>query len=112
MLENKAIPRPSEYEKLEIKEFILDANLSLITNSFITVSLFATLIYYMTVKIYINNQIESMEFFITSAFYVGLLAYLFIGYLNIRSQKRLISNLETIFEDTKEYKADDLNPTT
>jgi len=89
-------------ERLEIKEFILDANLYLISNSLQTVSTIGLFLYFMTCVVYYQGSIDLMLFLSSSFVFMVMLLVALLGFKSIRLQKEYISRLESVFEDEKD----------
>jgi|GEM_PF-2151335 len=85
-------------ERLEIKEFILDANLYLISNIFYTVTLIVAFLYITIFISYSNNVFEIHTFIVISIIFIPLLLFALLGHRNIIKQKKYISRLESVFE--------------
>ena len=86
-------------ERLEIREFILDANLYLISNSFLMVSYIAGYFYMIICYCYYQGFIPLEIFISMTALFIGMLFFIAMGYKSISSQKRYISRLDEIFKE-------------
>ena len=86
-------------ERLEIKEFLLDANLFLISNAFYIVVLLSSFLYYTLYLYFLQGTIETFIFIATSILFAIMLLFAGITYRSILTQKRYIRQLETIFEE-------------
>ena len=87
-------------EKLEIKEFILDSNLYLISNSLMMVMCLGGFFYYCICLFYYAGKIDILLFFPTT---VVFLTFMFFGILGIKSialQKKYIERLSELYEET------------
>lgn len=89
-------------ERLEIKEFILDANLHLISNSLQIVSTIALFFYFIVYIVFYQGNIDLLLFLSSSFVFVVMLSVVLLGFKSIRLQKEYISRLESVFEDKKE----------
>lgn len=89
-------------ERLEIKEFILDANLHLISNSLQIVSTIALFFYFMICIVFYQGNVDLVLFLLSSFVFVVMLSVVLLGFKSIRLQKVYISRLESVFKDKKE----------
>ena len=102
---SKDISPKTPQERLEIKEFILDANLFLISSSLTIVVIMGTFLYYMLYQFFSNKILPEMlniAFITSSVFYIIMMIFVGMGFREIRKQKRYISRQDTIFSDDKE----------
>ena len=102
---SKDISPKTPQERLEIKEFILDANLFLISSSLTIVIMMGTFLYYMLYQFFSNKilpEILNIAFITSSIFYIIMMIFVGMGFREIRKQKRYISRQDTIFSDDKE----------
>ncbi len=105
LIVNKDISPKTPQERLEIREFILDANLYLIANSLTIVIMMGTFLYYMLYQFFSNKILPEMlniTFITSSVFYIIMMIFVGMGFREIRKQKRYISRLDTIFSDDEE----------
>ena len=86
-------------ERLEIKEFILDANLHLISNSLQIVSAIGFFFYFIVCIVFYQENIDSVLFLSSSFVFIVMLSVTTIGLRSIRIQKEYITRLDTVFED-------------
>jgi hypothetical protein len=89
-------------ERLEIKEFILDANLYLISNSLQIVSTIGFFFYFIIFTLLYQGSINLVLFLSSSFVFIVMLLVALLGFKSIRLQKEYISRLESVFEDKKE----------
>jgi hypothetical protein len=86
-------------ERLEIKEFILDANLHLISNSLQIISTIGLFLYFIVYIVYYQRSIDLVLFLSSSFVFIVMLSVTAMGLRSIRMQKEYISRLDTVFED-------------
>lgn len=86
-------------ERLEIKEFILDANLHLISNSLQIISTIGLFLYFIVCIVYYQRSIDLVLFLSSSFVFIVMLSVTAMGLRSIRMQKEYISRLDTVFED-------------
>ena len=91
-------------ERLEIREFILDSNLHLISNGLYMVSLSSLLIYYTVLVSFCNGYLELYMFISTTVIFIFLSVFAYLGYKSIQTQKKYISRLDTVFENIDDEK--------
>ncbi|MCD6433872.1 MAG: hypothetical protein J7L21_07505 [Sulfurimonas sp.] len=99
---NKDISHKTPQERLEIREFILDANLFLISKSLTIAIMMGTFLYYMLYQFFSNEILPKMlniAFIGSSIFYIIMIIFVGMGFMEIRNQKRYINRLNTIFSD-------------
>ena len=89
-----------EQEKLEIKEFLLDANLYLINNSFNMLILFGLFQYYTLYILYVNKFVQSPIFIAATAYFFLTLLFSLLGYRSIQQQKRYIERFSSLYEES------------
>ncbi len=89
-------------ERLEIKEFILDANLHLISNSLQIISAIGFFFYFIVCTVFYQENIDLVLFLSSSFVFVVMLSVVILGFKSIKLQKEYISRLESVFEDKKE----------
>jgi len=102
LIMNKDISPKTPQERLEIREFILDANLFLISSSLTIVMMMGTFLYYMLYQFFLNKILPEMiniTFYTSSVVYIIMMTFVGIGFSEIRKQKKYISRLDTIFSD-------------
>ncbi len=92
---NKKTPQ----ERLEIKEFILDANLHLISNSLQVVSTIGFFFYFMICIVFYQKDLDLVLFLSSSFVFIVMLFVAILGFRSIRMQKKYISRLDTVFKD-------------
>jgi len=98
----QAIRETTPQERLEIREFILDANLYLISNSFLLLSYLAGYLYVVICYCYYKCFIEIELFMGATYLFIGVLLTIALGYRSISSQKRYISRLDSVFEEVED----------
>jgi len=96
-------------ERLELKEFVLDANLHLIKYSLLIVTATATNIYYGIYMLYTNKRIELLLFITLSIIFIFLLIFAISGFKSIKKQKELIARLDSVFEYKERVSAESLS---
>ena len=89
-------------ERLEIKEFILDANLHLISNSLQIVSGIGFFFYFIVFTLFYQENIDLVLFLSSSFVFVVMLSVVILGFKSIRLQKEYIGRLESVFEDEEQ----------
>ncbi len=105
LIVKKDISKKTPQERLEIREFILDANLFLISNSLTIAIMMGTFLYYMLYQFFSNEiptKMLNIAFIGSSVFYIIMIIFMVMGFMEIRNQKRYISRLDTIFIDDEE----------
>jgi len=88
-------------ERLEIKEFILDANLYLISNSLYTVTIISLFMYYIICILFHKGSVDLFLFLSSTSIFILMIFFALIGCKSIRTQRKYISQLDTVFEDTE-----------
>jgi len=86
-------------EKLEIKEFILDSNLFLISSSFVMVLFFGIYLYGLIALFYYVGGIELFGFVIATVVFLVLLVFGYMGMRSIARQKQYIERLSSLYEE-------------
>lgn len=86
-------------ERLEIKEFILDSNLFLISSSLSAISLIAINIYFIIFVLFDEGKIDLYRYISISIVFIMLLCFMVLAYRGVATQKKYISRLDTVFED-------------
>ena len=86
-------------ERLEIREFILDANLHLIINSLYMVSIASLFIYHTVLISFFQTHLELYVFISTTVIFIFLSAFAYLGYKSVRTQKKYINRLDTVFDE-------------
>ena len=105
LIVKKDINKKTPQERLEIREFILDTNLFLISNSLTIAIMMGTFLYYMLYQFFSNEiptEMLNIAFIGSSVFYIIMIIFMIMGFMGIRNQKRYISRLDTIFIDDEE----------
>ena len=87
-------------EKLEIKEFILDSNLYLISNSFMMVVFMGGFLYYLIALFYYKDKIDLLLFAPTTVIFLMLIFFGVLGLKSIATQKKYIERLSSLYEET------------
>ena len=85
-------------EHLEIKEFILDANLYLISNTLYAVTSISLFMYYIICILFYQGKLDIFLFFTSTSVFIVMLFFALLGYKSISTQKKYISRLDTVFE--------------
>lgn len=85
-------------EKLELKEFVLDAYLYLIKYSLLIVTAAAVNIYWGVYILYTDKHIDTLLFSTLSIIFIILLIFAISGFKAIKKQKELIARLDSVFE--------------
>lgn len=88
-------------ERLEIREFILDANLHLISNSLQIISTIGLFFYFIICVVFYQGSIDLVLFVSSSFVFIVMLSVVVLGFKSVRLQKEYISRLETVFEDVE-----------
>ena len=88
-------------ERLEIKEFILDANLYLISNSLYTVTIISLFMYYIICILFHKGSVDLFLFLLSTSIFILMIFFALIGYKSIHTQRKYISQLDTVLEDTE-----------
>jgi hypothetical protein len=86
-------------ERLEIKEFILDANLHLISNSLQIIATTGFFFYFIVFTLFYQGSIDLVLFLSSSFVFIVMLFIALLGFKSIRLQKEYISRLESVFEE-------------
>ncbi len=89
-------------ERLEIKEFVLDANLYLISNSLLIVVILGSFFYFMNCLLYSDQLILDIGFnlfFISSVYFMMMIVFVVLGFMSIKQQQKYISRLDTVYID-------------
>ena len=89
-----------DQEKLEIKEFVLDSNLFLISSSFVMVLFFGAFLYYIVGVLYYFGKIDLLVFIVTSIVFLSFILFGVLGVLSIAKQKKYIERLSSLYEET------------
>ena len=76
-------------EHLEIKEFILDANLYLISNTLYAVTSISLFIYYIICILFYQGKLDSFLFFTSTSVFIVMLFFALLGYKSISTQKKI-----------------------
>ena len=84
-------------EHLEIREFILDANLYLISNTLYAVTSISLFMYYIIYILFYQGKLDIFLFFTTTSVFIVMLFFALLGYKSISTQKKYISRLDSIF---------------
>ncbi len=87
-------------ERLEIKEFILDANLYLISNSLYAVTIISLFMYYIICLLFYQGSVDLFLFLSSTSILILMIFFALIGCKSIHTQRKYISRLDTVFEDT------------
>lgn len=87
-------------ERLEIREFILDSNLFLITMSFHILNMIACFLYYEIGTLYFSGDTKLPVFVISTSLFIFMIIFSIHGYRGVKSQKKYISRLDSVFEDS------------
>ena len=86
-------------ERLEIKEFILDANLFLISNSLYAVTIISLFMYYIICILFYKDSVDLFLFLSSTSIFILMIFFALIGCKSIHTQKKYIRRLDTVFED-------------
>jgi len=89
-----------DQERLEIKEFVLDSNLNLISNALTMVSAFGGFLYYLIGLFYYTGKIELFIFIAATVMFTTLILFRVLGFKSIAKQKQYIKNLNSLYEET------------
>jgi len=95
----KSMSSKTPQERLEIKEFILDANLFLISNSLYTVTIISLFMYYIICILFYQGNIDFFLFLSSTSIFILMMFFALIGCKSIYTQKKYIRRLDTVFED-------------
>lgn len=87
-------------EKLEIKKFVLDSNLFLISNSLVMLILFGGFLYYLIGLYYYVGKLDLLVFVSASVVFSCLLLFGVLGMKSIAKQKQYIERLGSLYEET------------
>ncbi|MDF1879052.1 hypothetical protein JHD46_05285 [Sulfurimonas sp. SAG-AH-194-C20] len=87
-------------EKLEIKEFVLDSNLFLISNSLVMVIFFGGFLYYLICLYFYVGKLDLLVFISASVVFSSLLLFGVMGMKSISRQKHYIERLSSLYEET------------
>ena len=85
-------------EHLEIREFMLDANLYLISNTLYAVTSISLFMYYIICILFYQGKLDIFLFFTSTSIFILMLFFALLGYKSISTQKKYISLLDTVFE--------------
>jgi len=87
-------------EKLEIKEFILDSNLYLISSSLVMVIFFGCFLYYLIGLYFYVGKLDLLVFVGATVAFLSLLLFGILGMKSIARQKHYIERLSSLYEET------------
>ena len=96
-------------EKLEIKEFLLDSNLFLISANLTMIILCFIFIYYSTVMFFYENIIDLYIVLPTISIFIMMFIFTYFAHKSIKTQRTYISKLETTFYDIKDEEYNNIN---
>lgn len=94
--ENK---KKTPQEKLEIKEFILDGKVFLISSSLHIVAGASLFMYYIIYLYYTKESIELPAFLTTTVIFIIMLVFLVLAYSSIRNLKIYITTLGDVLKE-------------
>jgi len=86
-------------EKLELKSFILDANLYLIANSFYFLTVVLGFLYSLVYVLYTKEYIDIHALVIISSMALGMSMFVYIGHKGIKKQRNYIKDLDSFLDE-------------
>lgn len=86
-------------ERLEIREFVLDANLYLIANSIYMLCYLIGFIYFLICVSFYKGIIELPLLMTASVSFLLAIMFAIAGHRSILKQKKYISRLDSVFEE-------------
>ena len=93
------IKKKTPQERLEIKEFILDANLFLISNSLYVMTIISLFMYYIICILFYQGNVDLFLFLSSTSIFILMISFALMGCKSIHTQRKYISRLDTVFED-------------
>ena len=85
-------------EELELKEFVLDANLYLIANSLHMLLASGGFLYYFICYFYSNEQIGTVAFISATVFFISFIGFALLSIRSIAREKKYIERLSALYE--------------
>lgn len=85
-------------EKLEIKSFILDANLYLVTNTFYLLAVVVGILYSLMCFTYFKGSVDFFIFVGVSSIALVLSMFIYIGHKSILKQRSYIKDLDSFLD--------------
>ncbi len=86
-------------EQLELKSFILDANLYLIANSFYFLTVVLSFLYSLVFIFYIEEYIDISILVSVSSMALVMSMFVYIGYRGIKKQRHYIKDLDSFLDE-------------